>query len=82
MSKFKKAFEAIDFAIASGAVTSTDMLSVTMNGVADDAVKRRLMCYILEYHMDEDLEFFLHDTMGYDSDFHRIEVDLEGNITF
>jgi hypothetical protein len=82
MNKFKKTFEAIDMAIASGAVTSVDMLEAIRSKATEDATKRRMLCYILEYHMDEELEMHLMDMMGYDPNFHRIQVDLEGHISF
>lgn len=82
MSKFKKIFEGIDRLIGSGAITSVEAFTICSSKASTNAVKRRTMCYILEYHMDEELEMHLNDTMGYDPNFHRIEVDLEGNITF
>lgn len=82
MSQFKKSFQGIDFVIGSGVVSSVDMLKLTMNKASSDEVKRRLMCYILEYHMDEEMELFLQDTMGYDPMLHRIQVSLDGTISF
>jgi hypothetical protein len=82
MSQFKEAFESIDFAIGSGAVSSVDMLQAIMYKASSDTFKRRLLCYILEYHMDEEMELFLQDTMGYDPMLHRIQVSLDGTISF
>ena len=83
MNKFQKATQAIDNAIATGAVTSVDMLGATLSiDNNKGAIKGRLVSYIVEQHMDEDMEVFLNDTMGYDADFHRISVDHEGNISF
>ena len=83
MDKFKSATQAIDRAIASGAVTSVDMLGATLSiDNNKGAIKGRLVSYIIEQHMDEEMEMFLLDTMGYDADFHRINVDHEGNISF
>lgn len=83
MNQFKKATIAIDNAIASGAVTSVDMLGATLSiDNNKGAIKGRLVSYIIEQHMDEEMEMFLLDTMGYDSGFHRINVDHEGNISF
>lgn len=83
MDKFKSATQAIDMAIASGAVTALDMLGATLQiDNNKGAIKGRLVSYILEQHMDEEMEMFLLDTMGYDPAFHRINVDHQGNISF
>ena len=83
MDKFKKTTEAIDMAIASGAVTSVDMLGATLSiDNSKGAIKGRLVSYILEQHMDEEMEVFMQETMGYNPEFHRLNVDHQGNISF
>jgi len=83
MDKFKKATEVIDRAIASGAVTSVDMFEATLRiNNNEGAIKGRLVSYILEQHMDEEMEMHLHETMGYDSTLHRAQVATDGTITF
>lgn len=83
MDKFKKTTEAIDMAIASGAVTSVDMLGATLSiDNSKGAIKGRLVSYILEQHMDEEMEVFLLDTMGYDPMFHRMQVAPDGTMSF
>jgi len=42
----------------------------------------RLLKYILEHHLDEELEMHLHDTMGYDPTIHRLFVSHDGTISF
>jgi len=82
MNQFKEACEGIDFVIAQG-ISSVEMLQAVLSADTNkDAVKGHLVSYIIEQHMDEDMELFLLDTMGYDSSFHRIDVDYEGNISF
>lgn len=82
MNQFKKACEGIDFAIAQG-ISSVEMFQAVLSADTNkDAVKGRLVSYIIEQHMDEEMEMFLQDTMGYDSGLHRIDVDYEGNISF
>lgn len=82
MNQFKKACEGIDFAIAQG-ISSVEMLEAVRSANTNkDAVKGHLVSYILKHHLDEELEMHLLDTMGYDPDFHRAQVDYEGNITF
>ena len=83
MNQFKKATIAIDNAIASGAVTSVDMLGATLSiDNNKGAIKGRLVSYIIEQHMDQEMEMFLQDTMGYDANLHRMQVDSQGNISF
>lgn len=83
MDKFKSATQAIDNAIASGAVTALDMLGATLSiDNNKGAIKGRLVSYILEQHMDEEMELFLMDTMGYDPMFHRMQVAADGTMSF
>ena len=86
MNELKDTKQAIDKAIASGAVTSVQMYNAIQRipALVDNGAeyKGALTKYIIEQHMDEEMEMFLLDTMGYDSGFHRINVDHEGNISF
>ena len=83
MNQFEKATIAIDNAIASGAVTSVDMLGATLSiDNNKGAIKGRLVSYLIEYHMDEEMEFFLQDTMGYDPMLHRMQVAPDGTLSF
>ena len=82
MNKFKESTKAIDRAIAFG-ISSVEMLAACSSAPNNEgAIKGRLVSYIIENHMDEDMEMFLNDTMGYVDGFHRIQVDFEGNISF
>lgn len=83
MNQFEKATIAIDNAIASGAVTSVDMLGATLSiDNNKGAIKGRLVSYIIEQHMDEEMELFLQDTMGYDPMLHRMQVAHDGTLSF
>lgn len=83
MDKFKSATEVIDRAIASGVVTSVDMLEATLRiDNNEGAIKGRLVSYILKNHLDEELEMHLMDEMGYDPMLHRAQVAHDGTITF
>jgi hypothetical protein len=80
----QSAYEAIDLAIAKG-VTSVEMLEAVMNiqpKAPRSADKGRLVSYILEQHMDEELEMHLQDSMGYDPMFHRMQVAADGTMSF
>ena len=65
----------IDSVIQSGYMTSVDVYRVLGH---EPAEKR----YILKHHLDEELEFYLGETIGYDPSIHRLRVDEEGNISF
>jgi hypothetical protein len=82
MNKFKKACEGIDFAIAQG-ISSVEMLEAVRSAETNkDAVKGYLVSHIVKHHMDEELELFLQDTMGYDPMLHRMQVAHDGTMTF
>jgi len=48
----------------------------------NDDTKADLVSYIMKNYMDEEMEMFLMETMGYDADLHRMQVDHQGNISF
>lgn len=83
MDKFKETTNVIDKAINTGLLSSVDMLEATMQIDNNKGpIKGRLVSYIIENHMDEEMEMHLQDTMGYDADLHRMQVDPQGNISF
>ena len=84
MYNIQNAYDAIDSAIAKG-VSSVEMLEAVMNiqpTAPRFADKGRLVSYILEQHMDEEMEFFLQETMGYDPMLHRMQVSYDGTMSF
>lgn len=80
MNNIQKAYDAIDYAMAHG-VTSVEMLEAVMNiqpTAPSFADKGRLVSYIVEHHMDEEMEMYL----GYDPMLHRLNVSYDGTISF
>lgn len=65
----------IDSVIQSGYMTSVD----TYKALGDDPAAKK---YILDQHLDEELEMHLNVTIGYDPMIHRMKVDDKGNISF
>ena len=65
----------IDSVIESGYMTSVDVYKA----LGDDPAAKR---YILDQHLDEELEMHLYVTIGYDPMVHRMRVDDRGNISF
>ena len=65
----------IDSVIQSGSMTSVDVY----RALGDDPAAKK---YILDQHLDEELEMHLNVTIGYDPMIHRMKVDDKGNISF
>ena len=65
----------IDSVIQSGYMTSVDVYKA----LGDDPAAKK---YILDQHLDEELEMHLNVTIGYDPMIHRMKVDDKGNISF
>jgi len=83
MTTLKRRKQAIDELIGHGQMTSVQVYeAVATFPQFNDDTKADLVSYIMKHHMDEELEMFLQDTMGYDANLHRMQVDHEGNISF
>lgn len=82
MNKFESATRVIDQAISLG-VSSVEMFKACRSTDKNEgAIKGYLVSHIIKNHFDEELKLYLWNTMGYDPNFHRMQVDYQGNISF
>lgn len=77
-------YEAIDYAIRHG-VTSVDMVEFIQNLTHESPRfkdRGKLVAYIVNKHMDDEMMMHLMDEYGYDPMFHRLAVDSRGEFCF